>query len=54
MTRERVARLLRPNGKLLVAGYAYASNDGNARYGSVMRMRLEGDRIFANGFDGSL
>ncbi|MDC8012572.1 hypothetical protein [Tahibacter soli] len=42
---------LTPDGKLLAAGYAYASTDGNARYGSVMRMRLEGDRIFANGFD---
>ncbi|TDR37007.1 putative delta-60 repeat protein [Tahibacter aquaticus] len=43
---------LTPDGKLLAAGYAYASNDGNARYGSLMRMRLEGDRIFANGVDG--
>lgn len=46
------AMALTADGKLLVAGYAYASNDGNARYGSVMRMRLEGDRIFANGVDG--
>ncbi len=45
------AMALTPDGKLLVAGYAYASNDGNARYGSVMRMRLEGDRIFAYGFE---
>lgn len=46
------ALALTPDGKLLLAGYAYASNDGNARYGSVMRVRLEGDRIFSNGFDG--
>lgn len=44
------AMALTPDGKLLFAGYAYASNDGNSRYGSVMRVRLEGDRIFANGF----
>lgn len=43
---------LTADGKLLTAGYAYASSDGSARYGSVMRMRLEGDRLFANGFDG--
>lgn len=47
------AMALTADGKLLVTGYAYASNDGNARYGSVMRMRLEGDRIFATGFDGT-
>ena len=45
------AMALTPDGKLLFAGYAYASSDGNARYGSVMRVRLEGDRLFANGFD---
>ncbi len=44
------AMALTADGKLLVAGYAYASSDGNARYGSVMRMLIEGDRIFANGF----
>ncbi|MCQ4166655.1 delta-60 repeat domain-containing protein [Tahibacter harae] len=46
------AMALTPDGKLLFAGYAYASNDGNSRYGSVMRVRVEGDRIFANGVDG--
>lgn len=45
------ALALTPAGKLLAAGYAYASSDGNARYGSVMRVRTEGDRIFANGWD---
>jgi uncharacterized delta-60 repeat protein len=47
------AMALTPDGKLVVAGYAYASSDGNARYGTVMRMLIEGDRIFANGFDAS-
>ncbi|MBL8297541.1 MAG: delta-60 repeat domain-containing protein [Rhodanobacteraceae bacterium] len=46
------AMALTPDGKLLVTGYSYASNDGNARYGSVLRILLEGDRIFASGLDG--
>ncbi|HEY6942918.1 hypothetical protein [Dokdonella sp.] len=44
---------LTPDGKLLFAGYAYASDDGQSRYGSVMRVLQQGDRIFANAFDGS-
>lgn len=45
------AMALTADGKLLLAGYVYASNDGNSRYGSVMRVRLQGDRLFTNGFD---
>ena len=46
------AMALTPDGKMVLAGYAYASDDGNSRYGSVMRVLLQSDRIFSNTFDG--
>ncbi len=39
------------DGKLVFAGYMYESNDGASRYGSVMRVKLQSDRIFYNGFE---
>lgn len=47
------ALALAPDGRLVFAGYAYASDDGQSRYGSAMRVRLQNDRIFANEFDAS-
>lgn len=47
------AMALTPDGKLAFAGYVHASSDGNSRYGSVMRVLLQSDRIFANGYDNS-
>ena len=48
------AMALTQDGKLVFAGYVHASNDGQSRYGSVMRVLLQSDRIFSNGFDLSL
>lgn len=45
------AMALTADGKLLFAGYVYASDDGQSRYGSVMRVLLQSDRIFANGYE---
>lgn len=42
---------LTADGKLVFAGYMYASDDGASRYGSVMRVKLQSDRIFYNGFE---
>ncbi len=42
---------LTSDGKLIFAGYMYDSDDGAARYGSVMRVILQSDRIFYNGFE---
>lgn len=42
---------LTPDGELLLAGYAYASDDGQSRYASVMRVFQHDDRIFANAFE---
>lgn len=42
---------LTADGKLVFAGYMYESDDGASRYGSVMRVILQSDRIFYNGFD---
>lgn len=39
------------DGKLVFAGYMYESDDGASRYGSVMRVKLQSDRIFYNGFE---
>ncbi|MFZ2237895.1 MAG: hypothetical protein WAV67_16195 [Dokdonella sp.] len=39
------------DGKLVFAGYMYASDDGASRYGSVMRVKLQSDRVFYNGFE---
>ncbi len=39
------------DGKLVFAGYMYDSDDGASRYGSVMRVTLQSDRIYYNGFD---
>lgn len=39
------------DGKLVFAGYMYETDDGASRYGSVMRVKLQSDRIFYNGFE---
>lgn len=39
------------DGKLVFAGYMYESDDGASRYGSVMRVVLQPDSSFRDGFE---